>query len=324
MADLNQEALNQIRATLRAYVKFGSSTPLDADGIVPAELFVVLMEVLGVQSPDQLPKPILDVLRKHDIDLKKVEANLTDDERRQLNDFWNSLKMAKNQKQLEAAEKSKENLDDNVQKAIDKQRRLRQSIATMLLDAWKKANDESEPDEQDQDGEGSDDHSDSQDMDEPSEEDAEDSQSGEGEDGDDESDGDDGNGGGEDDGESDGSDGGGDGEPGEGEGEGQPGEGNGEPGEGKGKPGEGKGEPGEGQGEGSQGENQGEPGEGQSNGEGKPDSYEDQNSAEDAKPGHDEWMDQLEKEIEEQDQAEAEAEAEGDGEYVVEHLVGHG
>lgn len=305
MANPNQEALNQVRALLRAYVRFGASIMVDTEGVVPAELYLVLQQVLGIEPGQPLPKEIMDVLHAHSKSLAQVELSLSEMERKELEAFWNRLKAAKNQKQLEAAEDTKADMSPNAQKAVDLQRRLRQSIATQLLDAWKAKNDPEESEEDQQDDGGDDDqHSDAQDMDEPSEDEA-DGQDGEGDDeGDDKSDGS-GGGDGDDDGESDGQgqDGDGEGEPGEGQG--QPGDGKGQPSDGKGQPGDGKGEPGEGQGEAGKGEGQGQPSDGE---------YQESNAAEDKQPGHDEWMEQLQKELEEQAQAEAEAEAEAEGE----------
>ena len=297
MANPNQEALNQIRAILRAYVRFGASIMVDTEGVVPAELYLVLQQVLGLEDGQPLPKEIMDVLHAHAKSLAQVEASLSEMDRKQLENFWNRLKSAKNQKQLDAAEESKADLNPDVQKAIDLQRRLRQSIATQLLSAWKDKHDPEES-EEDQQDEGGDDeqHTDAQDMDEPSDDDAE-GQDGEGnEEGDDKSDGN-GAGEGNDDGES-------DGQGQEGDGEGQPGEGQGQPGDGKGQPGDGKGQPGDGQGEPGKGEGQGKPSDGE---------YQESDAAEDQQPGHDEWMEQLKKELEEQAQAEAEAEAEAEG-----------
>lgn len=279
MAHPNQEVLNQIRAILRAYVRFGASIMVDAEGIIPAELYLVLQQVLGLEPGEDLPKEVKDVLRAHAAALSNVEATLTPDQQAQLAKFWDNLKKAKNQRQLDVAEQAKESLDAPVQDAIDRQRRLRQSIATQLLDAWKKQNpEESESEDADDEGEDSDQHTDAQDMDEPSEDDADDGE-GDGE-GDDDGDGD-----------------------GDGDGEGQPGKGKGQPGEGQGQPsdGDGEGQPSDGQ-----------PGKGKpSKGKGK---YQEGQSAEDTEPGHEEWMKQLEKELEEQAQAEADAEkGDGDG-----------
>mgnify|MGYP005844680009 CR=1 FL=1 len=193
--DLKQKVLRLVRS----YIRRGASAKFDIDpktgkpfsamsgeGVLPVELYAILKLMLGEDSP--IPDEIADFFRIYDGKLRQEEASLTEDELIQLKTFYQQLLTAKNRKELAAVEKLLPGLDGNVQKTIENQRRLRQALATKILEAWNEFNQEEEEgegedgEEGDDDGEGSQNsqHSDPSDMTEDDQESGD-----EGDDGDD-------------------------------------------------------------------------------------------------------------------------------------------
>ena len=294
MSENNKLDLAEVRLLLRYYVRFGPSAmyrlnsqtgevertdpdnPTSGD-ILPLELRLVLEAILGEGITKLTPEDEA-FLRAHADALARIQKALTPDQKKQLSDFWEKLRAARTEKELQQIEASMKELDPALQDAIARTLRERQRMATKMLEKWLQENPQNE-DEQDQD------QSDDGDSDDDYESEDADDGEGESQDGDDSDD---------------------DGQNGEGQqGEGQPGEGQGQGQGGEGSP-DGEGQPGEGS---PDGESQ--PGEGQGQGQGN---YEDKPTSEDSQKGHDKWMEELREELEKEAKAEEQAEAEGDGE----------
>lgn len=164
MTDPYKELLKDLKALIRYYIRCGSQeklkhnpqtnqvSPSSEGGDIPAELFTILQQMLGGEN--KLPPELAEMFRQFEAGLRAWEDNLTPEQRQQLQDFSKELQNATTHRQLKEAEEKAETLDPAVQEALEGQRRLRQSLATRIYEAWKDFNQEQDEEE----GEGEDDN----------------------------------------------------------------------------------------------------------------------------------------------------------------------
>lgn len=163
----------EILDLVRRYIKYGPSVfhrynkdgsvdlvpegSQGADDFIPSELLMLLQELTG---NDQLTPEEADAMREHKKNLDDALKALSPEQREQVESFMNKLRNSPTASQKKLEDELQNMPDGATRDAINRQRRLRQAQATRLLKRWL---DKFDPAEDEGEGEPSDNPSDGKD-----------------------------------------------------------------------------------------------------------------------------------------------------------------